>query len=233
MQYSTLSVALSLLPFTLAQYGSGGSDTKSSSTASAAAASSTSSSSGTVHTVKVGDGDIVFSPNSMKAAVGDSVEFHFYPATHSVAQSSFAAPCVPLNDTSFFSGGVKTASGMNDQVFTITVTDASPIWYYCGFPGHCAGGMAGVINPPADGSKTIEQYIAAAANATSSAPSKVQGGTLGPAKAQSSGSPTGSTTSSPSPTASGSAAVEARGGVSWTMFALTGFAAMGFGGLIL
>ncbi|KAH6717560.1 Cupredoxin [Leptodontidium sp. MPI-SDFR-AT-0119] len=233
MQYSKLSVALSLLPFTLAQYG--GSDSKSSSTsAAAAAASTTASSSGAIHTVKVGDGGLVFSPNSMSAAIGDTVEFHFFPATHSVAQSSFAAPCAPLNDTSFFSGGIKTASGENEQTFSITVKDAKPIWYYCGFPGHCGAGMAGVINPPADGSKTIEQYVAAAANVNATvAPSKVQGGTLGPAKAQSSGSTTSSTTSSPSATASGSAAVEARGGVSWTMFALTGFAAMGFGGLII
>ncbi|KAG4434040.1 hypothetical protein IFR05_010462 [Cadophora sp. M221] len=236
MQYSKLSVALSLLPFTLGQDygGSGSSGTKSSSTAVAAAASTTASASGSIHTVKVGDGGLVFSPDSMSAAIGDTVEFHFFPATHSVAQSSFAAPCAPLNDTSFFSGGVRTASGENEQTFSITINDTKPIWYYCGFPGHCGAGMAGVINPPADGSKTIAQYVAAAANVSATvAPSKVQGGTLGPAKAQSSGSATASTTTSASPTASGNAAVEARGGLSWTMFALTGVAAMGFGGLIV
>ncbi|KAL2066729.1 hypothetical protein VTL71DRAFT_2801 [Oculimacula yallundae] len=229
MQYSKLSVVLSLLPFTLAQYGSG-SDTKSSSTVAVAAASTAAAATGPIHVVKVGDGGLKFSPDSMKANVGDTVEFHFYPATHSVAQSSFAAPCAPLNGSSFFSGGIKTASGMNEQTFSITVTDTKPIWYYCAFGGHCAGGMAGVINPPADGSKTIAQYVAAAANITATvAPKQVQGGTLG--KAQSSGSPTSSTT--PSPSASGSAAVEARGGVSWTMLAMTGLAAMGFGGLIV
>ncbi|KAH7413467.1 Cupredoxin [Cadophora sp. MPI-SDFR-AT-0126] len=231
--YSKTSVVLSLLPLTLAQYGYGDSS-KSSTTVEAAAASTTASSSGPIHTVKVGDGGLTFDPNSLTASVGDTVEFHFFPATHSVAQSSFAAPCAPLNDTSFFSGGFKTASGENEQTFSITVNDTKPIWYYCGFPGHCGAGMAGVINPPADGSRTIEQYQAAAANVSQTvAPTKVQGGTVGPAKAQSSGSSTSSTSSSASPTSSGSAAVEARGAVSWSLFALTGVAALGFGGLIV
>ncbi|CZT11387.1 uncharacterized protein RAG0_15559 [Rhynchosporium agropyri] len=227
MQYFKLSAILSLLPVTLVQYGYG-SDTKSSSTVAFASASTAAASSGPLHIVKVGESPLKFSPESMKANVGDTIEFHFYPATHSVAQSSFAAPCTPLNGTSFFSGGIKTASGMNEQVFSITVTDTKPIWYYCAFTGHCAGGMAGVINPPAD--KTIEQYVAAAKNVSATvAPSKVQGGTLG--KVQTTGSPTTSTT--PSSSASGSAAVEARGGVSWTIFGLTGFAAITFGGLII
>ncbi|PVH80877.1 Cupredoxin [Cadophora sp. DSE1049] len=231
MQYSKTSVILSLLPVTLAQYGYGDSS-KGSTTVEAAAASTTASSSGPIHTVKVGDGGLTFDPNSLTASVGDTVEFHFFPATHSVAQSSFAAPCAPLNDTSFFSGGIRTASGENEQTFSITVTDSKPIWYYCGFPGHCGAGMAGVINPPADGSKTIEQYQAAAANVSQTvAPTKVQGGTLGAAQAQSSGSATTSTTSSP--TSTGNAAVEARGAVSWSLFALTGVAALGFGGLII
>ncbi len=147
MQYSTVSLLLAALPFTLAQYGDNSSP-KSSSTVAAAAAQ-TSSSSGPVHTVKVGDGSLQFSPSTISAKVGETVEFHFFPNTHSVAQSTFAKPCTPLaNGTSFFSGGIKTASGENANTFTITVNSTAPIWFYCGFPSHCEAGMAGVINPP-------------------------------------------------------------------------------------
>lgn len=33
-------------------------------------------------------------------------------------------------------------------VFTITINDTTPIWYYCDHIGHCQAGMVGVINPP-------------------------------------------------------------------------------------
>jgi uncharacterized cupredoxin-like copper-binding protein len=34
------------------------------------------------------------------------------------------------------------------MVFTVTVNDTNPIWFYCGVPTHCQAGMVGVINPP-------------------------------------------------------------------------------------
>lgn len=68
------------------------------------------------------------------------------------------------------------------KIFTITVNDTKPIWYYCGFPNHCQGGMVGVINQAATGEKTIEAFAAAAANVkTTVAPATVQGGTWGAA----------------------------------------------------
>jgi len=47
---------------------------------------------------------LVFNPNNITAAVGDTVEFIFNPKNHSVTQSSFAQPCTPLSggfDTGF------------------------------------------------------------------------------------------------------------------------------------
>ncbi len=149
MQYTTLSVVLSVLPFTLAQdYGYGSGSKSTTTLVAAAAAATTASSSGPVHSVTVGNGGLVFNPSTITAKVGETVEFHFYPAKHSVAQSSFAKPCEPLNTTSFFSGGFTTASGVNANTFTITVNDTKPIWFYCAAPGHCGKGMAGVINAP-------------------------------------------------------------------------------------
>ena len=76
----------------------------------------------------------------------------------------------------------------------------------------------------ADGSKTIEQFVAAAAKVdTTVAPSKVQGGVLGAASA----------VVAPSSTATGNAGVESRGGIQWTFLGLTGLMAAGVGGLIM
>jgi plastocyanin len=104
---------LVLLPLALAQGygGSGGSSTSSTSTApstvAAAAASATpssdSDSDATSHNVDVGEDGFVFTPATLKAAVGDTVNFHFYPLNHSVTQSSFDAPCTPLQ-AGIFSG---------------------------------------------------------------------------------------------------------------------------------
>lgn len=143
MQFSTLSL-LSALPLAFAQYDYGSSG---SSTTVSAAASTTASSSGPVHTVQVGNGGLKFTPNSFTAAVGETVEFHFYPQKHSVARGDFATPCTPNNAT-FYSGAFPLTSGSSSQVFTITVNDTKPIWFYCGVPSHCESGMAGVVNPP-------------------------------------------------------------------------------------
>jgi plastocyanin len=104
---------LPLVPFALGQYGDSGGPSSSTTTTSAPA-STTSSSSGSVHTVTVGaNGLLGFSPNTTTAAAGSTVEFHFFPQTHSVVQGSFSSPCAPLNATSFYSGGMATSSGEN------------------------------------------------------------------------------------------------------------------------
>ncbi|KAH0425157.1 hypothetical protein CcaCcLH18_11176 [Colletotrichum camelliae] len=259
---------LALLPaVAMAQYGYGSDDATDSSssmsmdmsmsmttTASAAAASSSSSASGTVHVVKVGESGLTFSPNDIKAAVGDTVEFHFYPKAHSVAQSSFDKPCEPLSNgtaTGFFSGPVPVSSGEGADVFTLKVDDASPKWFYCATAQHCQGGMVGVINAPSSGGKTVDAYKDAAAKAAKNvAPASTGGGTLGPAAtgspaASSSGagaSASGTTaasgtaasgSASASRTSSPSAGVEARGDVRWGLLSF-GMAVAGVvGGLLI
>ncbi|KAJ5715281.1 uncharacterized protein N7483_012462 [Penicillium malachiteum] len=100
-----------------------------------------------VHKIDVGEDGFSFDPASLSASVGDTVEFHFYPQNHSVAQASFDDPCHPLNSSGFFSGFVPT-SEESKTVFTLTINNTDPIWYYCGQEGHCQAGMVGVINPP-------------------------------------------------------------------------------------
>ncbi|KAG4440804.1 hypothetical protein IFR05_003732 [Cadophora sp. M221] len=129
--------------------------------------------------IEVGKGGLVFNPNTATAAVGDTVEFHFYPKNHSVTQGNFDSPCGTGSLTNgFFSGYVPSTSEEAPNVFQITIADTNPIWYYCSQGQHCASGMVGVINPPASGN-TFAAYMAAAAGSTkATTPAQVQGGSL-------------------------------------------------------
>jgi len=130
--------------------------------------------------VDVGNGGLTFSPSNIKADKGDKVQFHFYAGDHSVAQSSFDKPCVPLaGGGGFFSGFINPSGGAEEAAttFTITITSTDPIFFYCSQDSHCGVGMSGVIN---QGSDTLDAYQMAAKGATSESPSKVQGGVIGP-----------------------------------------------------
>ena len=43
--------------------------------------------------IDVGKGGLVFSPDTSTAAVGDTLEFHFYSAFHTAVQGDFSTPC--------------------------------------------------------------------------------------------------------------------------------------------
>ena len=120
---------------------------------------------GVTHSVNAGLGGLRFDPDNVVAEVGDVVEWHFLPKNHSVAQSSFAAPCVP-QDNAFFSGFQPTPEGQAPNVFQIVVKDKAPIWYYCAQTNgnHCQNGMVGVINQNFDSPNTLAAHKALAAN---------------------------------------------------------------------
>ncbi|KAI9930780.1 hypothetical protein MW887_011537 [Aspergillus wentii] len=174
----------------------------------------TTSTSSAIQTVDVGEDGLTFKPDTINVAPGGKVEFHFYPGSHGVAEASFTKPCHPLSDTSFFSGFIDSASGESTTVFTLTVNNTDPIWYYCPRTGHCEAGMVGVINPPTAGPDSLDAFRSAASNANGdSAPANVQGGIVGPSNptetttsasatsTTTSGSATTTTTGSPTPTA--------------------------------
>lgn len=105
-------------------------------------------------------GGLVFVPETLTAAEGDTVTFRFWPKNHSVAQSTFAQPCSPMNN-GFWSGFVPTTDSQKvaDMTFTMEVKNASaPIWFYCTQGQHCQAGMVGVINPPRQGPNTLAAY---------------------------------------------------------------------------
>lgn len=114
-----------------------------------------------VHVVKVSSGTapaLTFTPNNLKAAVGDIIQFQFGIGNHTVTQSSFDAPCLPLgydanaqdpagNLTGIHSGHMPVKAG-DDSVptFTVPVKDEKPMWLYCATGKHCQGGMVMVVN---------------------------------------------------------------------------------------
>ncbi|KAI9829879.1 MAG: hypothetical protein M1838_005850 [Thelocarpon superellum] len=165
-------------------YGGGGSDATTAATSATAAAASAgaaaptaASSSGgqvSVHVVKVSNaqGTLAFTPAQVQANPGDMVQYQFYPKNHSVVQSNFDNPCVPLSESTpgsqgFFSGFMPVSLGQSMMpTFTVRVPDTKPIWFYCSQATHCESGMVGVINPPANNqSRTLDAFKALAASA--------------------------------------------------------------------
>jgi plastocyanin len=211
---SLCTFTLLCLPLVGAQYGGGGGSTTSSASSTASSTTSGSASSAT-QSVDVGESGFVFNPDTIHVPAGGVVEFHFYPGDHSVAQAAFNNPCHPMSDTSFFSGFMASANNGN-PVWSLTVNDTNPIWFYCGQVGHCAAGMVGVINP--SGSDTLDAFKSAASTASGqSVPAAAQGGILGtPSASQSTAASSSNTATSSSAASSSSAAASSTSTASGT-----------------
>lgn len=103
-------------------------------------------------TVSTKNNSLVYSPSSIKAAVGDMVQFQFVAGNHTVTQSTFDQPCQPVNMftpnvTGFHSGYQPVAAGgSNIPTYTIQVKNTTPMWVYCAQGKHCQAGMVMVIN---------------------------------------------------------------------------------------
>ncbi|KIW34690.1 uncharacterized protein PV07_01454 [Cladophialophora immunda] len=127
--------------------------------------------------VNVGQNGFTYSPDTVKAAVGDTVNFHFYPGDHTVTQSPFDSPCQPVSGNAINSGVINSNSGQASTMFSMRVNSTDPLWLYCGQVGHCAAGMAMVINPPSNGN-TLAAYQKAASGQSGQIPSSVFGGVI-------------------------------------------------------
>ncbi|KAL5117107.1 hypothetical protein ACEQ8H_004932 [Pleosporales sp. CAS-2024a] len=133
--------------------------------------SSTSSAAAQTHTVQVGLADHKMKPDVTQANVGDTVEFRFYPANHSVVRAEYGFPCIPYemtgnNKQGFFSGFQAVDKVLDDPPkWSLKINDTNPIFFYCSAPGSCITyGMVGAINPNA--STPIETQQQKAKNST-------------------------------------------------------------------
>jgi plastocyanin len=105
------------------------------------------------HTIQVGLADHKMRPETTQAAIGDTIEFAFYPTNHSVVRAEYGSPCIPYemmgsSRRGFFSGFNPVKEVMdNPPTFRVRVNDAEPILFYCSAPGSCIKyGMVGGIN---------------------------------------------------------------------------------------
>jgi len=158
------------------------------------------------HVVTVGPGGgLTFAPNTVTAAVGDTVQFQFATQNHTATAGNPNAGCKPSGQ--FNSGfvpapGAATAAtaatpkktsklairGENSifvrqtaklPSFTVQVQDTNPITVYCAQAQHCQAGMVMVINPSATGATSLAKYQALSKQATTNTPAKaVNGGAL-------------------------------------------------------
>ncbi|KAI9747266.1 MAG: hypothetical protein M1835_002169, partial [Candelina submexicana] len=115
---------------------------------------------GKTHQVTVGGtAGLIYSPETITAAVGDMVQFNFMSTNHTVTQSAFAKPCVKMDggiDSGFLANANNTVTPAPSYVFQVTAK--TPVWFYCKQKTgtHCGKGMVFSINPAAD--KTHDQF---------------------------------------------------------------------------
>lgn len=90
----------------------------------------TGSASSPTHHVAVGkQGAMAYEPSFVKAAVGDTVRFRFFPTNHTVTSSNFDTPCKKNGD---FDSGFRPTFIKNSTTFVdYSVKDASkPLWFH-------------------------------------------------------------------------------------------------------
>ncbi|KAI0103389.1 hypothetical protein F4814DRAFT_452735 [Daldinia grandis] len=119
--------------------------------------------------VVVGGPQDTFVPNTVKASVGDIIQFQFSNGNHTVTQSGKDAPCTPL-EGGIHSGHIPFQDGQTTVgTFNMPVTNADALFLYCATGPHCQEGQVMVVNP------TDDQQIVDYAKGSQSTKSSVDG----------------------------------------------------------
>lgn len=164
-----------------------------------------------------GSAGLVYSPDTIEAAVGDFVLFKFESQNHTVTQSAFTTPCDALTggmDSGFMANPNNTVNPQPMMQMQVTVaTPLCKFWpfvvkkisnfasgFYCRQSGHCGKGMAFSINPTANKTQAMFKSMAIAQNGTG-APAVIAGGS-GSAVAPPPPAATASSVAPPPPAAS-------------------------------
>ena len=99
----------------------------------------------------VGGPQDTFVPNTVKAAVGDIIQFQFSNGNHTVTQSAADAPCQPLQatvPTAIHSGHIPFQDGQTTVgTFNMPVTSTDTMFLYCATGPHCQEGQVMIVNP--------------------------------------------------------------------------------------
>ncbi|KAF4962034.1 hypothetical protein FSARC_9867 [Fusarium sarcochroum] len=134
---------------------------------------------------------IKFWPEKITAEPGTMVQFQFWAGNHTVTQSTFDDPCIPIGNVNssiegIYSGYQPVEASLSKGMiptYTITIKDKKPLWLFCSKGQHCQGGMSMVINEntSANSSRSLDNYKSLCKDASGADIVPVQGG----------GSPTG------------------------------------------
>lgn len=120
---------------------------------------------------------LVYTPESITAAVGDMVMFVFMQKNHTVTQSTFEDPCRKM-DGGMDSGFQPNPEGKDGVTWNMTVETTEPLWFYCKQQNgiHCGKGMVMSINAATTGDKTMANFkaLAISTNGTSLTPGPLQ-----------------------------------------------------------
>jgi len=100
-----------------------------------------------------------YSPEAIKAAVGDMVIFEFMQKNHTATQSTFAEPCKKM-EGGMDSGFMPNPEGKAGVTWNMTVETTDPLWFYCKQQNgiHCGKGMVFSINAAETGDKTMADF---------------------------------------------------------------------------
>ena len=115
-----------------------------------------------------GEAGLVYSPDTIQAAMYDMVQFNFMAKNHTVTQSTFPKPCNKMMG-GIDSGFMPNSGTGTPPMMMVQVNSTMPIWFYCRqkkpMP-HCGAGMTFSINPTADKSQAAFKAAAIAINGT-------------------------------------------------------------------
>ncbi|KAI9053137.1 hypothetical protein LZ554_003403 [Drepanopeziza brunnea f. sp. 'monogermtubi'] len=100
-----------------------------------------------------------FTPNTVQANTGDTVQFQFASANHTATQASGTdAACSPMQNGANSGFMPVQANAKMFMAFNMKVTDASqPMYMYCAAANHCQLGMTMTINAAAGDAKAYNQ----------------------------------------------------------------------------
>ena len=123
------------------------------------------------------NGNLTFTPSRVSASPRDTIKFTFHVKNHTVTQSSFSAPCLPLTSnttgtrTGFDSGYMPVGANATEfPTYSLTINDTAPIWAYCAQATHCGSGMVFAINSDESSARSFAafQNLAKTLNGTTS-----------------------------------------------------------------
>ncbi|PVH75242.1 hypothetical protein DL98DRAFT_602255 [Cadophora sp. DSE1049] len=138
---------------------------------------------GQTHVVVVGSlqnpNAVTFTPNTVTAVKGDTVQYQFVSANHTATQASGPqAACKPAKNA-VNSGFMPVQQGASKvKTFSMVVQDdTQPMYMYCAAADHCQQGMVMTINAASADTKAFKS---AAKKAKNNVPAKnVSGGNTG------------------------------------------------------